>query len=152
MLSHPKVLGIKIHSVCHNYNIAEYADEIFSFADSVNAWVLMHNDKIPQMPSFADKYPNMNLIIAHLGSPEHIQAIKAAKHGNIFTDTSGIASSNNNIIEYAVNKIGAEHIFFGTDTYSSAFQRGRIDYAGISEDAKEKILFKNAHTHFKNLP
>ena len=36
----------------------------------------MHNDKILDMVNFADKYPDMNLIVAHLGSMEHMQAIK----------------------------------------------------------------------------
>ena len=70
------------------------------------------------MQAFADKYPNMKLIIAHLGSIEHINAIKAAKHGNIYTDTSGYLSSLNNVIEYAVDAIGSERILFGTDMYS----------------------------------
>ena len=90
----------------------------------------------------------MKLIIAHLGSEEHIRAIKEAKHGNIFTDTSGGASSSNNIIEYAVEQIGSEKIFFGTDTYSCGFQKGRIEYARISEKDKENIFYKNAVKHF----
>lgn len=44
-------------------------------------------------------------------------------HGNVYTDTSGIASSRNKIIEYAVNRIGSEKILFGTDTYSAAFRQ-----------------------------
>ena len=43
---------------------------------------------------------------------KNLEAIKNAIYGNIYTDTSGIASSNNNIIEYAVNLVGAEKIFF----------------------------------------
>ena len=88
----PKVLGIKIH-LSHGYDILEYGDKIFSFANELGCFVLMHPDKMPRMAAFADKYPNMKLIIAHLGSVEHVEAIRAAKHGNIFTDTSGGAST-----------------------------------------------------------
>ena len=149
MIDGEKVLGIKIHSVYHKYDINEYADKIFSFADGLGCFVLMHNDKIPDMVGYADKYSNMKLIIAHLGSIEHIEAIKNARHGNIFTDTSGYASCFNNIIEYAVGEVGSEKIFFGTDTYSCGFQTGRIKYAEISERDKENILYRNAKKHFE---
>ena len=143
-----KVLGIKIQSKSHGYDILEYADKIFSFANDLGCFVLMHPDNTPRMAEFADKYPNMNLIIAHLGSVEHVDAIAAAKHGNIFTDTSGMDSRMNNIIEYAVGRVGSEKIFFGTDTYSCGFQRGRIEYARISDKDKENIFYNNAKNHF----
>ena len=150
-ISGKKVLGIKIHSVEHKYDITEYGDKIFSFANELKCFVLMHNDKISEMVNFADKYPDMKLIIAHLGSEEHVEAIKQAKNGNIFTDTSGWKSSFNNIIEYAVEKVGSEKIFFGTDTYSCGFQVGRIKYAGICEKDKENILYKNAKREFNKI-
>lgn len=143
----PKVLGIKIH-LSHGYDILEYGDKIFSFANELGCFVLMHPDKMPHMAAFADKYPNMKLIIAHLGSVEHVEAIRAAKHGNIFTDTSGGASSQNNVLEYAVEQIGSEKIFFGTDTYAAGFQRGRVEYARISREDKENIFYNNAKKHF----
>ena len=148
MLSHPKVLGIKIHPVYHEYDITNYADDIFSFAERHGATVLMHPQHIDKMPRFTDKYPNMKLIIAHLGSVEHVDAIAAAKYGNIYTDTSGGASSSNNIVEYAVERIGSEKILFGTDTYSFAFQYGRIALSELSFGDKENILWKNAMTLF----
>ena len=144
-----KVLGIKIHSPCHNYDIIEYGDKIFSFANELKCFVLMHPDKIPDVVRFADKYRDMNLIIAHLGSTEHVDAIKNAKHGNVYTDTSGMASYNNNVLEYAVERVGSEKIFFGTDTYACGFQRGRVEYARISDGDKENIFFNNAKRHFK---
>ncbi len=144
MLASRKVLGLKIHSPMHKYDICQYGDKLFSFANDMNAVVLMHPDKISEMPRFADKYPKMKLIIAHIGSKYHIDAIRSAKHGNIYTDTSGALSSLNNIIEYAVQTVGSEKILFGTDTYSPAFQYSRIAFANISQDDKENILYKNA--------
>lgn len=150
MLSHPKVLGIKIHPDCHGYNILDYADDIFSFADKHNAIMLMHPQHIAEMPKFADKYPRMKLIIAHLGDKEFVDAIALAKHGNIYTDTSGIASSKNNVIEYAVSRVGSSKILFGTDTYSFAFQFGRIALSSISDKDKKNILRDNAENLFRN--
>ena len=146
MLDSPKCLGLKIHSPCHEYSIAEYADKIFSFADERGAVVLMHPDRMELMPEYADRYKNMKLVIAHLGTVDHVNAIETAKYGNIYTDTSGVASSNNNILEYAISRIGTDRILFGTDTYAAGCQRGRIEYAPIPEQDKIKILRENAIT------
>ena len=151
MLSHPKVLGIKIHSVCHGYSIAEYGDAVFSFANDHCAMVMMHPDRIADMGAFADKYPNMRLIIAHLDDEEHVEAMMAAKHRNIYTDTSGGASAANHTLEYAVETMGADRIFFGTDGYSVPFQKGRILLSSISEEDKQKILLGNALRCFPKL-
>ena len=148
MLKSPKTLGIKIHSPLHKYDIESYADKIFSFANDVKAFVLMHPDNIDGMVKYANKYKDMKLIIAHLGSEAHIDAIKNAKHGNIFTDTSAGGMVSNNGLEYAVSKIGSEKIFFGTDTYACGYQIGRITYARISNEDKENIFYKNAISHF----
>jgi len=144
MLGRPKVLGIKIHPDYQGYNILDYADRVFSFANARKAAVLMHPQHIPQMPAFADRYPDMKLIIAHLGGKEWVDAILAARHGNIYTDTSGGASSRNNVVEYAVQKAGSEKVLFGTDTYSFAFQFGRIALSNLALADKENILWKNA--------
>lgn len=150
MAKSKKVLGIKIHSVYHKYDIMKYADEIFEFADKHNFVIMMHPDHIEEIAPKMDNYPNAKLIIAHIGSIEHINAIKNSKHGNIYTDTSGIASSKNNIIEYAVKEIGSDKILFGTDTYSAASQLGRIVFANIAEDDKRNILYNNAKKLFPN--
>lgn len=144
MVSHHKVLGIKIHPSYHGYDILDYGDALFSFAEKHSAVVLMHPQHILEMPRFADKYPGMKLIIAHLGSMEHIEAVANAKNGNIYVDTSGGSSAQNNIIEYAVSQIGSEKILFGTDTYACAYSYPRIALADLTMEDKENILWKNA--------
>jgi len=144
LLEEKKVLGIKIHSPMHRYSIMEHGDRIFSFANERGAVVLMHPHKNADMTVFADRYPNMKLIIAHLDSHVHINAIKNAKHGNLYTDTSGCLSALNNVIEGAVEAVGSEKILFGTDTYSPASQYSRVALARISHRDKENILYKNA--------
>ena len=148
MLKSKKCLGIKIHPGYHGYDIEQYGDKIFSYANEKETFVLMHPDKVELMPSFADRYPRMNLTIAHLGWVSHVDAIQQAKRGNIFVDTSGRDSTCNNVIEYAFNRVGSDHIFFGTDTYSCAFQRGRIQFARIPDKDKENILVNNAKRMF----
>jgi predicted TIM-barrel fold metal-dependent hydrolase len=152
MLESPKTLGIKIHPVFHQYDLAQYGDEIFSFANDLDAVVLMHPVMTPegmeQVSHFADKYPNMTLILAHLCSEEHVDVIQNAKNGNVYTDTSGSASYLNNVLEYAVDRIGSEKILFGSDNYSLEFQFGRVALSRISFADKENILYKNARNLF----
>lgn len=145
MLDSKKVLGLKIMPGCHKYDIKEYGDSIFSFAAERKTTILIHPTcNAADECSFADKYSETKLILAHLEGEGHVCFIRASKNGNIYTDTSGGASVNNNSVEYAVSEVGSSHIFFGTDTYASGFQRGRIEYAGISHEDKVKILRNNA--------
>lgn len=152
MLKSNKILGLKIQAELHGYPIAEYADKIFSFANDRGTIVLSHPAFEYRMEA-ADKYSDMKLILAHLGTGQgyYVPIIKNAKYQNIYTDTSGSASNKNNVIEYSVEQIGSEKILFGTDSYSCAFQRGRIDYADIRQEDKEDILYKNALRLFPNL-
>ncbi|MBQ7097101.1 MAG: amidohydrolase family protein [Clostridia bacterium] len=147
MLESEKCVGIKIHPSCHDYSLLDFGDKIFSFASEFGAIVLTH--PTDNILTYADKYPEMTLIMAHLGGVEFVDAVEFAKHGNVYTDTSGIASSKNKMIEYAVNRIGSEKILFGTDTYSAAFQRGRIEFALISDEDKSNILRYNSERLFE---
>lgn len=145
MLKSPKCVGIKIHPDYHGYSITAQGEKIFSFAAQREAVVLMHPQyPIGQIISFADKFPKVKIIVAHLADSQHVDAIADAKHGNIYADTSGSASTQNFVIEYAVGRIGSERILFGTDTYAAGFQRGRIEYALIPDKDKENILRHNA--------
>ena len=153
MLQHKKCVGIKLHPLYHKYSLEEYADKIFSFASRFATVVLIHPEKeASYILPMADKYPDVTFIVAHLGGESYVDAVEFAKHKNVYTDTSGIASSNNLMLEYAYSRIGADRILFGTDTYSAAFQRGRIEFALIPKEAKQKILRDNAMCLFaKNL-
>lgn len=150
MLQSPKTLGIKIHPAFHQYDLREFGDKLFGFANRLGAVVLMHPVMTPegmaQTARFADKYPDMKLIVAHLCSVEHIELLE--NHENIYTDTSGGASSLNNVLEYAVEAAGSEKILFGTDGYSPEFQFGRVALSRLSLEDKENILYKNAQRLF----
>ena len=145
MLLHKKCVGIKLHPLCHEYSLEEYAEKVFSFAARFQTVVLIHPEKDPTyLIPIADNFPDVTFIIAHLGGKAYVDAVEFAKHRNVYTDTSGIASSNNLLVEYAYSRIGADRILFGTDTYSAAFQRGRIEFALIPKADKQKILRDNA--------
>lgn len=147
MLKNKKCGGLKLHPRLHQYTLAEYGEKIFSFADKRSAIVQMHYGKEDYV-GLADAFPNVTFIVAHLGGSLHINAVKNAKHRNVYTDTSGMDSLKNKVIEYAVSQIGSDRILFGTDTYAAGAQRGRIEYAMISQQDKENILYNNAKRLF----
>ena len=57
-------------------------------------------------------------------------------------------SLKNRVVEYAVSQIGSDRILFGTDSYAAGAQRGRIEYALISDRDKENIFVNNAKELF----
>ena len=156
LLDHPRCKGIKIHPHAHAYEIVEHGAAIFAFAAERNAAMLTHSGDPGSYPEdflpFIDRYPNVNLILAHLGNSDagsvarQVDAIKAARNGNVWVDTSSARSMFSGLIEWAVEEIGYERILFGTDTplYWSAVQKARIETAEICEEAKAAILYRNA--------
>ena len=153
MILSNKCVGIKLHPVCHEYSLIEHSDKIFSFASEYSAIVQIHPETdADYILPVADKYEKVKFIMAHMGSfsdESYANAIEYAKYQNVYADTSGIASSKNMGIEYVVGRVGSEHILFGTDTYAAGMQRGRIEYALISDADKKNILYNNANKLFK---
>lgn len=152
MLGTRKCLGIKLHPPLHGYSTREYGDRLFGFADERHAVVQIHPEEEGDyyLP-WADKYRHMTLDIAHLGGAGHIRPIVEAKYHNVITDTSGSASIFNEIVEAACKAGCADRILYGSDTYDVGFQRGRIEYAAISDREKEMILRENALRIFPKL-
>jgi len=156
MLKQPQCVGIKVHPELHTYMIADYGEVIFTFAAKVGAVVQSHSGEQRSLPTdfvpFADAFPQVNLIVSHLGCgwdgdlSHQVRAIKASKHGNIYTDTSSARSITPCLLEWAVGEVGAGHILYGTDSplYFAPMQRTRIDNAEISDEEKGLILRGNA--------
>lgn len=156
LLTHPKCAGIKIHPHAHAYEIREHGPAIFEFAAQRNAIVLTHSGDIGSYPEdfvpFADRYPDVQLILAHLGNSDdgsvsrQVEAIERGVNGNLWVDTSSARSMFSGLIEWAVARIGHDRILFGTDTplYWAGAQKGRIETAEIDESVKRAILWDNA--------
>ncbi len=158
LLGSSHCVGIKIHPEEHQYKIREHGDRLFQLAARHNAVVLAHSGDPYSLPRdfipFANEYPNVPLILAHLGNGGgasgdptlQVRAIQDSQHGNVFVDTSSARSLLPGLVEWAVGEIGAERILFGTDTplYSTAMQRARIDSAILTEEQTADILHRNA--------
>ena len=157
LLSHPKCVGVKLHPRWNYWPVKEYGDRVFAFLNERETLTLSHTGNAGNEPEqfipFANRYPRVRLILAHIGHDEidetrdrQIRAVQMATQGNVWTDTSSSKSVTSGLIEYAVEQIGASRILFGTDTplYCCAMQKARIAYAGISNEDKRKILYGNA--------
>ena len=156
MLVRPKCVGLKFHPEEHVYPIAEHGTKLFEFAAKHRAVVLAHSGEDNSLPMdyvpFANAFPEVRLILGHLGhrpdeDPSHqVRAIEASRHGNVYVDTSSSNSIIAGLVEWAVGRVGAERVLFGTDTplYMAPMQRARIDYADIGDADKRRILRDNA--------
>jgi predicted TIM-barrel fold metal-dependent hydrolase len=156
MLTQPRCVGIKIHPEEHIYPIRRHGDALFAFAAEHRAVVLSHsserNSIAADLAFFADRYPEMTLILAHIGcgfdgDPTHqVRAAAGCRHGNVYADTSSAQSIMPGLIELAVREMGADRILYGTDTplYFAPMQRARIDHADLPDEQKRMILRDNA--------
>jgi predicted TIM-barrel fold metal-dependent hydrolase len=156
MLRLPKCVGVKIHPEEHGYPIREHGHALFEFAAKHQAVVLAHsseqNSLAADYVSFANDFPDMKLILAHIGCgwdgdlTHQARAVQQSKHGNVFTDTSSAKSITPNLIEWTVHEIGANRVLYGTDSplYFAPMQRARIDHADLSDREKKLILCENA--------
>ncbi len=156
MLDNPWCAGIKIHPEQHKYRIEDFGEQVFRFASAHQAIVQSHSGCPNSQPTdfvrFADDFPEVQLIISHLGNnwdgdmTAQVRAIQQCRHGNIFTDTSSAKSITPNLIEWAVREVGADKILYGTDSplYFAPMQRARIDCASLDDTDKKMILRDNA--------
>jgi predicted TIM-barrel fold metal-dependent hydrolase len=161
-------VGIKIHPEEHAYRIADHGEELFSFFEELGAPVMTHSGCPNSLPEdfvpFANRHPGARVLLAHLGNGSgangrvdlQVRAVQAAKHGNLWVDTSSARSILPGLIEWGVRELGAERVLFGSDSplYDVAMHRTRIDTADLTDAAKRLILRENAvkFFHLDRLP
>jgi len=159
LLRYPKFVGLKCHPALGGYNLIEKGDILFEFASEHKVPVLTHGQVYSwtcdpmQCTQVANRYPNVNLIIAHLGlstshltSDRHIEAVRRSKHGNIYIDCSFVNAMYDGLIEKTVRTVGSEWLLFGTDSplhHTTVFVEA-VRTARISDADKENIFHKNA--------
>lgn len=93
----------------------------------------------------AGRHPNTKIIMAHLTADGIRGVLDIQSYPNVYVDTSG-SQPFSGIVEYAVKKLGAERILYGSDTPIRDFscQLGRIYGAKISRRDRALILGLNA--------
>jgi uncharacterized protein len=133
-------------------------DPIMLRAEELGAIVVQHawykaSGKLPEESDPADiadlarRFPNVQIVCPHLAGIGKRGILELAPYQNVFIDTSG-GQPVAGLVEYAVAKLGAERILFGSDLYGAygrdpACQLGRILGANISEQEKRLITGLN---------
>ena len=103
-------------------------------------------ESTPQdLVELARRHPRNILIMGHSGG-DWEYGFRCARHlENVYFDIGG-GEANSGSIERAVDLVGAERILFGSDMpgRSLTSQLAKVLGAAIGDDAKEKILYRNA--------
>lgn len=162
-----KILGIKVHPTWQNYELINYLYKILEVAKH-NKWsVITHSGvkepfvDIEKSISIADRYPEVPVIFAHLGSGfkgykdvlTQVEYLAKTKNENTFIDISSLAIHLSGLLEESVKRIGSSRIIFGTDMplHLPQSQLSRIINGSLSWEFKEKILNRNASIIFPQL-
>lgn len=95
--------------------------------------------------SLASRYPDVPIVMAHLGGARIRGVQDILPHENITIDTSG-SQPIGGLVEYAVRVLGAHRVVYGSDVPGRDFsaQLGRIYGARISTADRERVLHRNA--------
>ncbi|PIZ14094.1 MAG: amidohydrolase [Elusimicrobia bacterium CG_4_10_14_0_8_um_filter_37_32] len=129
---------------------------IINKAEELNVVVLHHawyktvgkvfNESDPSdIAVLAARFPKVKIIMAHLTGCGIRGVLEIQSFPNVYVDTSG-SQPFSGIVEYAVEKIGARRLLFGSDMPYRDFssQLGRIYGAKIKESERRLILGLNA--------
>lgn len=97
----------------------------------------------------AARYPEAMFQFAHIGGgPDWEYACKALRNSpNVYVDVSG-SNNENNMVEFAVECLGADRVLYGSDNmyYQSV---GKMIDARLTEEQKRKIFFDNYNNILK---
>lgn len=160
-LAHPGVLGIKLWISCRNEQ-GEIAPvyPVLELAQERGVPVLIHTfmrtgGNLPgelspvDIAHLAQRYPNLRIIMAHLGGNWTRGVRQIAPYTNVYTDCSG-ARAYQGCIEHAVAEVGAHRLLYGSDAFLRAFagQLAKVVGAEIPIEAKRRILYQNSAALF----
>jgi len=157
--------GIKLHPAAHTHYYpidGRNYRPVFEFAASRGCPILIHSgprteaDLRMNRPSLIAKvaawYPDAPFIISHCGAydPKETwdaldEAVEAARtYENVYLNFNTLARYFG-VIEYLVEKVGAEKVIFGSDAPQHCFiaEVGHVAFAKVSEADKAKIFGLN---------
>lgn len=96
--------------------------------------------------TLALRYPELRIIMAHLGGNEYTGIKPIIDCKNVMTDICGVMYRADSL-EYAVEKLGVDRIMYGTDSLSNIpfwHLIGRVNSLRLSDEEKERIFCRNA--------
>jgi predicted TIM-barrel fold metal-dependent hydrolase len=93
---------------------------------------------------FADHYPEVTFIMAHMGGPWSFGIQTAKYKSNIVLETSG-GSSKPEMIKMAVREVGSKRVVWGSGTpyFSTELELLKLKWAGLTREEFEAVSGKN---------
>lgn len=145
------VKGVKLHPA--SYNLPPFGGatvDIMKKAAYYDIPVLYHcSDELMcyplQIEDAMNDSPDTKVILAHMGGFFHKKdAIEVLKRNPMaYMDTCEFPFSGG--IEYAIEQLGPDRLFFGTDipTDNPLFEIEKIKVLGLGKEIEDKIFYKN---------
>lgn len=182
LLLEDQIVGIKLYpGYQFVYPNDQKLDEVYELAVKFEVPVMFHSGLAYKSPGgirfsrpiyfddVADKFPELKIVISHLGDPDIRQATAVAhKNPNVYLDFSGLISNTTKtkeksekwkrkneeyivktIEDVMIDLMGTEKIIFGTDWPISSHKAylslvdSLEERLGLSEREKEQILSGN---------
>lgn len=102
---------------------------------------LPYESSAQNVAGIAARYPEAQIIMAHLGGQVESAMNAVAPYPNVRTDTSG-TPSNSGAVRIAVDRLGAERVVFGSDMPGNclAHNIGKVVAADLSPEQNEMIM------------
>ena len=108
------------------------------------------------MEHIVRNHPKATVVFPHFGDDHEYGHIfkridLVAQNQNCYLDTSGYGHDRMGMLEYAVGKIGADRVLFGSDfsINDPGTVLARVNNAFITEDQKRRILAGNLQSLLK---
>jgi predicted TIM-barrel fold metal-dependent hydrolase len=142
--------GVKLHQVCTPFRSdGVEINDIAIFCKENRLPLFIHlwsNKEAIELLSVATRHPGVNLILLHLVGLE-VVAEQAKNLNNIYCEISPFSYIKESRLEYAIDKLGVEHIILGSDTpwdkNSLKNNIERVNKLNIDNMAKNRILGGN---------
>lgn len=93
----------------------------------------------------ARRHPDLTVMLAHQGG-DFIRGVEAVIGlSNVYVDFSGTYGERG-MVDYAVERLGADHVIFGSDMPGSDIYHnlGKVYGADLTEEQRDLVLWKNA--------
>lgn len=128
--SHPNFCGIKTHPFYYQYNSKEL-EPLLQFLQPLHKPLLVHMGfgDYRIILKLADKYPDVNIVLAHCAFPFFDMIWpQIKKRPNLYVDISSACYVDAKIARRAVNALGPEHVLYGSDgPYGDRLADGSYD-------------------------
>jgi len=98
-----------------------------------------------QVAVLAKRYPNLSILMAHMGGNVYQGLTAIRPYENVSVDIS-MSIVRGDDFSYCLEQLGAKRILFGTDMPGVGYQRkiSQVEEANLSQEEKDLVYYKNA--------